>query len=146
MTEPRHGFDEALLSGYLDGELTQGEAQRVRLHLEDCTTCRETAEEMTTLKKATMGSRFQVPLDTQWDETPRGGSSRLLRNAGLAVGLVWITAMTMWLIWELANDPEGLVGLLLVGGFLLSAGLILASVLIDRRRELKTDRYRRVQK
>ena len=146
MTEPRHGFDEALISGYLDGELTQGEAQRVRIHLEDCTSCREIAEEMTTLKEATMGSRFQVPLDTQWDETPRGGTSRLLRNAGLVVGLVWITAMTMWLIWELANDPEGLVGLLLVGGFMLSVGLILASVLIDRRRELKTDRYRRVQK
>ena len=145
MNEPTHGFDEVLISGYLDDELTQGEAQQVRIHLEDCATCRATAAELQKLKEATMSSDFKVP-DDGWDETPRGGASRILRNAGLLVGLAWIVGLTMWLIWELANDPEGLVGLLLVGGFLLSAGLILASVLIDRRRAMKTDRYRRVQK
>jgi len=145
MNEPQHGFDEALISGYLDNELTQGEAQRVRIHLEDCATCRATADELKKLKEATMSSEFQVP-DDGWDEAPRGGASRILRNAGLLIGLVWIVGIAMWLIWELANDPEALVGLLIVGGFLLSAGLILASVLIDRRRAMKTDRYRRVQK
>jgi predicted anti-sigma-YlaC factor YlaD len=145
MNEPKHGLDEALISGYLDGELSQGEAQRVRIHLEDCVGCRAIADELGKLKEATMSSEFKVP-DDGWDETPRGGTSRILRNAGLVVGLAWIVGIVMWLIWELANDPEGLVGLLLVGGFLLSAGLILASVLIDRRRAMKTDRYRRVKK
>jgi anti-sigma factor RsiW len=146
MSDPRHGFDEALISGYLDGELTQGEAQRVRVHLEDCAPCRATADELKKLKEATMSSEFKVPDDNSWNEAPRGGASRLLRNAGLLIGLIWIVGIGMWMIWELANDPEALVGLLLVGGFLLSAGLILASVLIDRRRDMKTDRYRRVQK
>ena len=146
MSDPRHGFDEALISGYLDGELTQGEAQRVRIHLEDCADCRATANELKKLKEATMSSEFKVPDDSSWNEAPRGGTSRLLRNAGLLIGLIWIVGIGMWVIWELANDPEALVGLLLVGGFLLSAGLILASVLIDRRRDMKTDRYRRVQK
>ena len=36
--------------------------------------------------------------------------------------------------------------LLIVAGLLLAGGLLLASVLIDRRTELKTDRYRRVKK
>jgi hypothetical protein len=92
-----------------------------------------------------MSSEFKIP-DDGWDETPRGGASHLLRNAGLLVGLAWIVGMTMWLIWELANDPEALIGLLLVGGFLVSAGLILASVIIDRRRAMKNDKYTRVQK
>ena len=43
MTRQDHGFDEALISGYLDGELTQGDAQRVRVHLEDCAVCQRTA-------------------------------------------------------------------------------------------------------
>lgn len=146
MTEQRHGLDEALISGYLDGELSQGEAQRVRIHLEDCARCRQTANELSTLKEATMGSRFQVPPDTQWDEAPRGRTSRLLRNAGLLVGLAWMVGLGLWLMWDLAHDPEALPGLLIVGGLILPAGLILASVLIDRRREIKTDRYRRVQK
>lgn len=145
MTDPRHEFDETLISGYLDGELTQGEAQRVRLHLEDCTACRALADEITKLKEATMSSEFKIP-DDGWDEAPRGSTSRVLRNAGLLVGLVWLAGLGMWLIWELANDPEGLLGLLLVGGFVLAAGLILASVAIDRRRASKTDKYRRIQK
>jgi anti-sigma factor RsiW len=145
MNQPRHGFDEALISGYLDGELTQAEAQRVRLHLEDCAACRATANELAQLKEATMSSEFKTP-DDGWDESPRGGLSRSLRNAGLLVGLAWIVGFAMWLIWELATDPEALVGLLLVIGLLVSAGLILTSVLIDRRRALKNDKYTRVQK
>ena len=145
MNLPQHGFDETLISGYLDGELTQGEAQRVRLHLEDCAECRATASELAQLKEATMSSDFKIP-DDGWDESPRGDVSHLLRNAGLLVGLAWIVGLTMWLIWELAQDPEALIGLLLVGGFLVSAGLILASVLIDRRRAMKNDRYTKVQK
>ena len=145
MNQPQHGFDEALISGYLDGELTQADTQRVRLHLEECTECRATADELAQVKEATMSSEFKIP-DDGWDETPRGGVSHLLRNAGLVVGLAWIVGLAMWLIWELANDPEGLIGLLLVGGFLVSAGLLLTSVLIDRRRAMKNDKYTKVQK
>ena len=145
MNQPQHGFDEALISGYLDSELAQAEAQRVRLHLEDCRECRATADELAQLKEATMSSEFKTP-DDGWDESPRGGVSHLLRNAGLLVGLTWIVGLAMWLIWELANDPEGLIGLLLVGGFLVSAGLLLTSVLIDRRRAMKNDKYTKVQK
>ena len=146
MNQLRHDLDEALISGYLDGELSQGDAQRVRIHLEDCAACRSNVDELRQLREATMTSEFQVPADSEWDESPRGGASRLLRNAGLAVGLAWAVGFAMWLIWELANDPEGLIGLLLVAGFMLSAALILASVLIDRLRDRKTDRYRRVKK
>ena len=145
MNQPQHGFDEALISGYLDGELTQADAQRVRLHLEDCAECRVTADELAQLKEATMSSKFKIP-DDGWDEAPRGGASHILRNAGLLVGLAWLVGLVSWLIWELAQDPEGLFGLLLVGGFLLAAGLILASVLIDRRRAMKNDKYTKVQK
>lgn len=140
-----HDFDEALISGYLDGELTQSEAQRVRVHLEDCAACRSTAEEIQKLKEATMSSEFKVP-DEDWGEAPRGGISRVLRDAGLVVGLAWLLGLGMWFIWELASDPEALAGLLLIGGFLLAAGLILASVLLDRRQAMKSDRYRRVKR
>lgn len=146
MNESNHeGFDETLISGYLDGELSQADAQRVRVHLEDCADCRALADELAQLKEATMSSEFRIA-DDSWDESPRGSTSRILRDAGLLVGLAWVVGLTIWLIWELATDPEALVGLLLVGAFVLSAGLILASVLIDRRRTIKNDKYRRIQK
>lgn len=74
MTDTPHEFDEAILSGYLDGELTQGDEQRVRLHIEHCAGCGIVIDELRKLREATMNSNFQVPDDTQWDETPRGQS------------------------------------------------------------------------
>jgi anti-sigma factor RsiW len=145
MTDPRHHVDEILISGYLDGELTQGDTQRVRIHLEDCPACRATADELTKLKEVTMGSKFQIPRDLQWDEAPRSSASRLARDAGLVIGLAWLVAVIGYLIVELAGT-EDVLGILLVGGFVLSAGLIIVSVLLDRRDAYKTDRYRRVKK
>ncbi len=145
MSQTEHGFDEALISGYLDRELTQGEAQRVEVHLQDCPRCRALADELVSMKEATMLSEFRIP-DDGWDEAPRSGLSRTLRNLGLAVGLLWFAGLGMWLLWELAQEPEAVMGLFLVGGILLAAALLLGSAIIDRRRAIKHDRYRRIQK
>ena len=82
-------FSEELLSGYLDGALTQGEDQRVRLHLEDCAACRALYAELRTMRETTMKTRFVLPADDQWDERPRSSLSRLFRGTGwtLTVGL-----------------------------------------------------------
>ena len=41
---------EALLSGYLDGELTQSDRQRVEVIMEDCQDCAQTLEDMKKLR------------------------------------------------------------------------------------------------
>jgi len=41
---------ETLISGYVDRELTQQQAQQVRLHLEDCIACRKLHAELQDLK------------------------------------------------------------------------------------------------
>lgn len=146
MSETQHGFDEALISGYLDRELTQGEAQRVRLHLEDCAECRSLADEITRLREATMATEFQVPDDTQWDETPRGGLSGFFRNIGWLVLVVWLAVMGGYALWQMATNTEDLFASLLVFGMWTGFGLLFLSVLIDRLKTRKTDRYRRVEK
>lgn len=146
MSDPRHGFDEAQLSGYIDGELTQGEEQRVRLHLEDCVECRNATDELRRLKEATMTTKFKVPEDTQWDEAPRGTVSRLLRNFGWLIALAWAVGILGYGLWRAAADSTDLFEVVAVFGFWLALALIFLSVLIDRIRTLKTDRYRRVQK
>jgi len=146
MNEKQHGFDEALISGYLDGELTQGEEQRVRLHLEDCAECRSLADELRRLREATMATEFQVPKDTQWDETPRGGVSGFFRNFGWLILLVWFVGMLGYALWQMAIETEDLFEVVIVFGIWFGFGLVLLSVLIDRLKTLKTDRYRRVKK
>ena len=147
MSETQHEVDEALLSGYVDGELTQGDEQRVRVHLAKCAACKLTTEELLELRKATMNTNFQVPKDTQWDETPRGGLSRFFHNFGWLIAGVWLIAMVAYAAWQITTDSESIQLESVLGfGVLLALGMIIVSALIDRLKISKTDPYRKVQK
>lgn len=139
-------FDEALLSGYLDGELTQAEEQRVRLYIEDHPEARETLEEMQRMREASMSTEFNVPDDTQWDERPRGPLSFTFRSLGWLMLGLWVVGTAAFGLWQLATSPGGLIEKLLAFGALSGFGLLLLSVLLDRLRTSATDRYRRVLK
>jgi predicted anti-sigma-YlaC factor YlaD len=146
MSEQPHGFDEALISGYLDGELVQQDDQRVRLHLEGCAECRAIADGMRKVKEATMTSEFQIPEDTQWDEKPRGSISAFVSRFGWTIAIVWVVAIVGYGIWQVATDAENLLEAVLVFGLWAGFGLVFLSVLIDRLKTFKTDPYRRIEK
>lgn len=139
-------FAEELLSGYLDGALTQGDEQRVRLHLEDCSECRARVEEMSQLREVIMTTRFQTPADDQWDETPRSVASRFTRSAGWLLAGVWLVGVTGFVLWGVATGPQGWFEKSLVFGGLLGLALLFVSVLLDRLRVMPGDRYRGVEK
>ena len=139
-------FDQILLSGYLDGELTQAGAQRVRIHLEDCAACRESYDELRTLREATMTTRLDEPRDVQWDERPTGLFSGLSRGVGWLVLIVWAVGTAGFGLWQLATGPENLAEKLMVFGGLFGVALLFGSILLDRLKTARTDRYREVQK
>jgi anti-sigma factor RsiW len=139
-------FDESLLSGYLDGELTQADAQRVRLRLESDSAARALFEELQRIRAAARSTRLPVPADEEWNEAPRSRGSRWLRGSG------WLLIVALALVagglgaWALATgDQEWWQTLLAVGGV---AGpvLLLSSALADRLKVAGSDRYRRVRK
>jgi predicted anti-sigma-YlaC factor YlaD len=141
-----HGFDQALLSGHLDGELTQADDQRVRIHLEDCAACRALHAELRELREATMTTRFEDSPDSQWDERPRGTVSAASRGLGWILAVVWLLATVGYALYEVATGPENLFGKLIVFGGVAAFALLLLSVLIDRIRAARTDRYSEVQR
>ncbi len=142
----RRGFDEALLSGYLDGELTQAEAQRVRIHLEDHPDARALFDEMQRTREATMTTRLKVPEDVQWDERPRGLVSLFSRRLGWLLLVAWALAVTAYGLWQFFTSPEFLVEKLVAASAVSGFGLLFLSVFLDRLRDGRTDRYRRVEK
>ncbi len=147
MSGPEHAFDEALISGYIDGELTQGDTQRVRLHLESCAHCKQVADDLRQLKETTMTTPFSVPKDTQWDETPRTTASRILHNSGWLLAIAWALGVIVYAVWQIATDAEpirleGVLGF----GAVLAFGLIVLSALADRLQTQKNDPYRKVKK
>jgi anti-sigma factor RsiW len=143
-------FAEELLSGYLDGALTQQEEQRVRLHLERSAEARALYAELVAMRQAGRSTPFPPAADVQWNESARSAGSALARRLGFTLlGLcvvLWVVAAVVAVAWEGAREPlAGLPGAMIAAG----AGgalLVFVSVLADRLRDLPVDRYRRVLK
>ena len=139
-------FDETLISGHLDGELTQAAEQRVRVHLEDCDHCRTMLGELRTLRKTTMSTEFHQPDDSQWDERPQSGMSLVTRGAGWILAIVWAVLIAGYGLWQFWQGSANLVERVLVFGGLSALVLLFTSVLLDRLRAARTDPYREVEK
>lgn len=139
-------FDEELLSGYLDGALPQAVSQRVRLHIEDCAECQHLHAEMKTLRETAMSTRFEIPYDEDWPELPETRPSWASRFTGWSLLIVWaavIAGLALWRVVSQSGDPlEVFLILGLPGGLV----LLFISVLLDRLKDLKTDRYRGVHR
>jgi len=145
MTECNRNFPEEFLTGYLDQALTQEDSQRVRLHLEECPECAEIYEDMSKMREATMATEFESE-DVQWEETPRSGLSRLLRILGLFLLLGWLIVLLGLTLW-LPQDSQALWWTRWISASGISGtALVFFSVLIDRLRVKKTDRYLGVKK
>jgi len=139
-------FDETLIYGHLDGELTQVAEQKVRVHLEDCEHCRMVLGELQTLRETTMSTEFHKPDDSQWDESPRTGLSLITRGAGWVLAIFWgvfCAASGRWQFWQ---GSANLLERVLVFGGLSALALLFLSVLFDRLRAARTDPYREVEK
>jgi len=139
-------FDETMLSGHLDGELTQSAEQKVTIHLEDCAHCRGLLADLQTIREATMSTEFSRPDDDQWDERPRSSTSFLARGTGWVLALVWLAAVGGYGLWQFWQSSANLFERLLVFGGLSALALLFTSVALDRITASRTDRYREVER
>lgn len=144
MEKQQRTFDEELLSGYLDGMLTQQEQQRVRLHLERDGDARAEFEQLREMRSAALTTQIRVE-DEQWNERPRNGLSGVCRVVGLGLIGVWalgLLIVALWLPEQLEREGVRLLSGSMIGG----VGLVLISALADRMQTSRTDIYRRVEK
>jgi anti-sigma factor RsiW len=139
-------FEEVLLSGYLDDALVQGDEQRVRVHLEDCATCRTLVDELAAAREATMSSTFDTPRDHEWSEVPRTETSRFANVVGWPLVIGWTVLVGGYALWSLWTDAESWIEQLLVVGGVSGFGLLFLRALLDRRHAMKTDWYREVKR
>jgi len=139
-------FGEELLSGYLDGALTQRERQRVALHLEGCADCRRELDELGAVRSAARGTAFALPADDEWGELPRTAASRALRLGGWTIVVVWLAVVLGSGLVELVRSSVPAWERVAIAGAVAGFALLLLSVLLDRLHDLRLDRYRRVEK
>jgi anti-sigma factor RsiW len=147
MSEHRRApFEESLLSGYLDGELTQADSQRVRLRLESDPEARALYEEMRRIREAARSTRLPVPADEEWNEAPRSAGSRWLRGSGWLVVVGVALAVSGLGAWALLTGDQAWWQTALALGVVAGPCLLLGSALVDRLKVAERDRYRRVEK
>ncbi len=138
-------IDDVLLSGYIDGTLSQLDHQRVRLSLEADPELRHAFRELRLLREVALSTRFVLP-EIEWPELPQSLPSRYSRLAGWLLVTGWIALLVVIALGELFSGHHGWVEILLFLG--LPGGLVLLffSVLLDRLKSLKTDRYCEIER
>lgn len=137
-------FDEELLSGYLDGSLGHREMQRVRIHLEDDPGSRRLLDEMRMLRQAALDTHFEPPADDAWPELPQTPVSRIGRSLGWLLLCAWLVVVGGLGLWHVLHRTGDALEVFLVLGLPGAFVLLFSSVLIDRLREARNDRYRNV--
>ena len=135
-----------LLSGYIDGELTQQQRQRVTLHCEDCADCQRDLEELLALRERLGKTQFTPAGKDQWREKMDDQNVNLLQGIGWIMLIAGAIGFLLLFVHILLFDPGLSVGeKLLFFAFYGGLGALLASVIRQRMIESKTDKYNDVE-
>ena len=136
-----------MLSGYIDGELTQQERQRVQVHCEDCRHCAEQLAELSALRARIGNATLSDVSQDVWRENMSDTTTKATRGIGWLLFIGGLLIAGAIAIFELADslDTLSLTEILIFGGIYGGLLLLFVSVLRQRLIERKTDKYKDVE-
>ena len=141
---------EALLSGYLDGESTQGDRQRVEVIMEDCQDCAQTFEDMKKLRGEIGGIEYEHMTEAERLKAAKDP----VAEAGASIGqilvivgfIIFYGSLIYFALKGMMADPDTPLFMKIgLPAMFLGFGVLLTSVIIDRIKESKTDPYKDVE-
>jgi len=135
-----------LLSGYIDGELTQQERQRVEIHCGNCSDCDSDLADLRALREQVGKSRLSELGEDIWREQMDDTTVKMTRGIGWLMFIGGIFVIAGYGIYEFVIDTSMALGVKLL--FLAIYGGLAAlfiSVLRQRLIERKTDKYKDVE-
>ena len=141
---------EVLLSGYLDGELTQGDRQRVEVITEDCQDCAQTLKDMKKLRGEIGGIEYEHMTEAERLRAAKDPVAEAGANIGqvLVIGgfvIFYGTLIFFVLKGMLADEDTPLFMKIGLAAIFIGMGILLTSVIIDRIKASKTDPYKDVE-
>ena len=137
---------DALLSGYLDRELTQQQRQRVEVHVDSCAECRDRLSELADLRQRISGARLSALGDDVWRENIDDLAVNVSRGFGWFLYLGGLLLIAGYGIYEFVIDTSLKTGVkLMVAAVYLGLGALFVSVLRQRLIERKSDKYENVE-
>ena len=141
---------EALLSGYLDGELTQGDRQRVEVIMEDCQDCAQTLEDMKKLR----GEIGDIEYEHMTEAERLKAAKDPVAEAGASIGqilviggfIIFYGSLIYFALKGMLADPDTPLFMKIgLPAILIGMGILFTSVIIDRIKASKTDPYNDVE-
>ena len=141
---------EALLSGYLDGELTQGDRQRVEVIMEDCQDCAKTFEEMKKLRSEIGGIQYEHMTEAERLKAAKDPVAETGASLGqvLVIGgfIIFYGSCIYLALKGILTAPDTPLFMKIgLPAMFLGFGVLLTSVIIDRIKASKTDPYKDVE-
>jgi len=134
------------LSGFVDGELTQQDRQRVELHCDACETCRNELEKLQAIRQFVAKARLSELDQDVWREFMGDITVRTSRAIGWLLLVGGILAAVGFGIYAFVFDSSaGLFEKFIVGAIYLGLAGLFLSVLRQRLIERKTDKYKDVE-
>ena len=143
MAQSSPPFDEELLSGFLDATLPHREMQRIRILLEENPEHRRQLNEMRLLRETALGTRFIPPDGEAWPELPQSRPSLFSRTLGWILLCSWLVAVLGLALWKFLSQTGDPLEIFLVLGMPGALFLLFCSVLMDRLKTIRADRYHR---
>jgi len=137
---------DELLSGFVDGELTQQQRQRVTLHCEQCDTCRQNLEDIRALRERIGQSKLSVTGEDKWRETMNEPMVKNTLSLGWLLVIAGMVLLAGVVLVKFILDPGMALGMkLIISAIYGGMALLLISVLRQRLIERKTDKYKDVE-
>jgi len=135
-----------LLSGYIDGELTQQQQQAVRLHCERCAPCARELEEIRALRERVGKTRLSDVGEDTWRETMNDPTVKTTRGIGWLLFIGGVLAIAGIGIYEFVIDTSMPTHIkVITAAIWLGMGALFVSVLRQRLIERKSDKYKDVE-
>ncbi|MGV3593407.1 MAG: anti-sigma factor family protein [Gammaproteobacteria bacterium] len=138
-----------LLSGYVDQELTQQQAQRVRIHLDTCEACRRLHADLRNMKEQLRHLSWPISDEEMLDKLEKDLFASGARNFGwllLAAGALFAMVAGTVAFFLFLAAPGVPVLVKLFNGLIVIGGLALfVSVVRERLLTYKKDKYRNVK-
>lgn len=134
------------LSGFVDGELTQQERQRVELHCDQCETCKNELEQLQAVRRIVGKARLSELDQDVWRELMGDITVRTSRAIGWLLLVGGILAAVGFGIYDFVfNSSASSFEKFIVGAIYLGLAGLFLSVLRQRLIERKTDKYKDVE-